>query len=161
MRLIYILLYLSALIGCGVNLQRRDAVLEVVFLNSLEEIRGVELGQEIKAILSNEKLLTVVYQDSMGLVYEWFNKKSKVRIEYYVDSSKKGVGSIVVNVFTKDEKVAPKIYDAFVEYINVRFKELPNGNYGQYKWELVNSNRYLELKLHNFKKDITLNYRYL
>ena len=143
------------------NVQKRESVLDLVFLDSLEGVRGVELGQKITAILTQEKLLTVVHHDSMGLVLGWLDKKAEVRIEYYVDSSKKRIGSIVVNIFTKNEKTAPKMYDAFVEYINLKFKHLPNGEYGRYAWNLENINRHLELKLHNFKKDITLNYTYL
>jgi hypothetical protein len=154
-----LLLFLSS---CTPTQQTEQKHYLSVFQDENATFRGLNLKEDKKKIqILNEKFAPL-YDDLLGLKYEYPLAEGRMTAEYYIDNLRTGresnqISSIIVKIDWQDEMGAAKLYEEIQRKFTQKYG-FPTGNYGDWLWESAAYQMNIYLRLSADKNKIQVQF---
>lgn len=132
-------LLVFSLFACNTLQQGKQKHYLSIFEDETSTFRGINLKDDKKKILLLNDNKKPIYDDLLGLKYEYSLPEGKLTSEYYIDNLRTGresnqISAILLKIHWQDEIGTAKLY----EEIHRRFTQkygLASGKYGDWIWE--------------------------
>jgi len=147
--------------ACGSPRLERSELFTKLFGDESGTFRGVELGQPLQKVQSQEKG-SPRNTDRFGYVYRLdLGGERYAMLEYMSKDSKSQenriVNAIVVNVFLSDEGETSDLYKETEEFLRSQYG-VGDGSFGEFNWNAEEKGIRVTLRLLDNKKSFSLNF---
>jgi hypothetical protein len=153
------MLAIVLLAGCQQDAPTRSQLFDALIQPDQGQFRSHSLGQSLAEVRKAEPLQPTL-EDEWGLVYDLpLAGVGEATLEYfaYPTDSTKLLAGMVANISLPGEVEASQLYRELQDWLDARY-EVPDGRFGNYRWEVPAENTEVVLRLMDSKTAISLNY---
>ena len=146
--------------GCNTTASTERQLYQVIFQEDESAFRGVNIGDKVGKVKTLNDKVAPVYEDLLGLKYNYPAGKGNIHVNYYIDNLRTGkesnqVTAIALEIHWENEIETAQIYDEIHQKFIQKYG-LPSGNYGDFFWENTGYQMEIRLKMSLEKKQILL-----
>lgn len=153
---------LLSLFACNTLQQAEQKHYLSVFQDETSTFRGINLKDDKKKVLLLNDKKKPIYDDLLGLKYEYTLPEGKLSSEYYIDNLRTGqesnrVSAILLKINWQDEIGTAKLYDEIHRKFTQKYG-LASGKYGDWIWESAAYQMTIYLRLSAEKTGIQIQF---